>query len=368
MKLRLWCLTVATACHVTSQSELTRPGTTTRVPHPEGAIARRPTLVLTDEGTLRFVEPLACPTEEVVTEQRAVELERGPNLATFVVGVIATAVGGILTVRGANDDEGAANPFTFAGAASLAAGLPLAIGPWIGNGTELRPLAPGAPVRRPGPSEPCGERALAATAATLTVRGLEVYGRVDARGAFAVSPYTLADAYEAPAAAAAWDIAARVDTPAGPRTVTVVIEGPALAARAPRFLAHADFDARVETLRLVPGIVPGTLRVSLTQTPDGPAARIVLAVKNDGPGPAYGLRGHVAAPGTPALDGRVLYFGHVPKGEARSRELLIPLAPAAAETLRNATIELALELRDAHGTAPPTPVRFRGAILVDAPR
>jgi len=27
-----------------------------------------------------------------------------------------------------------------------------------------------------------------------------------------------------------------------------------------------------------------------------------------------------------------------------------------------------LELRDAHGTAPPTPVRFRGPILVDAPR
>jgi len=357
---------VLTACHVTSRSEITRPGTTKQIQHPEGAIARRPTLVLTDAGTLRFVEPLECPTEEVVTEQRALETVRGPNLATFVVGVIATAVGGVMLVRGANDDD-AANPFTFAGAAAVAAGLPFAIGPWIGNGTELRALDAGAEVRRPGPAAPCGERALAATSATLAVRGLEVFGRVDAKGVFAISPYALVDAYEA-ATTAPWDIAARVEAIGGARTIDVVLEGRALAAHAAAFLARADFDAKVEVLRLVPGIVPGTLRVSLTQTPDGPAARIVLAVKNDGPGPAYGLRGHIAAPGIPALDGRVLYFGHVAKHATLSRELLIPLGPTAATVLRNATIELALELRDAHGTAPTTPVRFRGAILVDAPR
>jgi len=358
---------VLTACHVTSRSEIVRPGTTKQIQHPEGAIARRPTLVLTDAGTLRFVEPLECPTEEIVTEQRAIETVRGPNLATFVVGVIATAVGGIMLVRGTNDDGGAANPFTVAGAASLAAGLPFAIGPWIGNGTELREEGAGAEVRRPGPAAPCGERALAAKSATLAVRGLEVFGRVDANGVFSISPYALADAYEA-ATMAAWDLTARVETIGGARTIDVVIEGPALAAHAAAFLARADFDAKIETMRLVPGIVPGMLRVSLTQTPDGPAARIVLAVKNDGPGPAYGLRGHIAAPGIPALDGRVLYFGHVAKTATLSRELLIPLDPTAANALRNATIDLALELRDAHGTAPTTPVRFRGAILVDAPR
>ena len=81
---------------------------------------------------------------------------------------------------------------------------------------------------------------------------------------------------------------------------------------------------------------------------------------------AYGLRGHVTAPNTPSLDGRVLYFGHVAKGAAVTRELLVPLA--SGDALRNANIDLAIELRDAHGTAPTTPVRFRGTILVDAPR
>jgi hypothetical protein len=41
---------------------------------------------------------------------------------------------------------------------------------------------------------------------------------------------------------------------------------------------------------------------------------------------------------------------------------------AATDALRNATTDLSIELRDAHGTAPTTPVRFRGTILVDAPR
>jgi hypothetical protein len=361
------CLTLA-ACHVTSQSEIRRPGETKQVQHPEGATARRPTLVLTDTGALRFVEPLECPTEEIVTETRATETVHGPNLATFVVGVIATAVGGIMLVRGLNDGEGADNPFTYAGAGLGTVGLPFAIGPWIGNGTELRALDDAPPVRRPGHAMPCGERGLTARSATLAVRGIEVFGTIDASGKFAISPFAIADAFDAPTATAAWDIAAKVDVLTGARTVDVVIDARAIAAHAQGFLAGADFDAKIETLRLVPNIVPGTLRVSLTHAPDGPAARIVLPVKNDGPGPTYALRAHIAAPRTPAIDGRVMYFGHVAKGMSTTRELLVPLSPLAADALRNATIDLALELRDAHGTAPPTPVRFRGPILVDAPR
>ena len=324
-----------------------------------------PTLVLED-GNFRFVEPLECATEELVTELRATEHVRGPNLATFVIGVIATAVGGILTVRGTVNRDGAGNPSTYGGAAGLAIGLPFAIGPWVGNRTVLHPLPPAPVVRRRGPAEPCGARPVAATSATLIVRGLEVYGRVDANGTFAVSPYVLADAYAA--TTKPWDIDARIDTPAGARTASVVIDGHVLAAGAATFLGRSDFDAKVEPMRLVPGLAAGTLRVSLTETPDGPAARVVLAVANAGPGPAYGLRGQIAAPTTPSIDGRILYFGHIAKGATVTRELLVPLSPTAAAGLRNATIELALELRDAHGTAPTAPVRFRGAILVDAPR
>lgn len=354
------------ACHVTTRTETTRPATVERIRHTDAAIARRPTLVLTDDAQLRFVEPLECPTREVVTTTRAIEIERGPNLATFVVGVLATAIGGILVVRGANDDGSAANPFTYGGAAALAGGLPLAIGPWIGHRRELHEANASAPTSRPGPSEPCGERPLAAMHATVATGGLEIYGRVARDGAFAISPFVVVDAFAVPPAP--WTVSAQVDTAGGTRTVESTFAPSALAARAGAFLATAELDATIEPLRVVPDLVPGTLRVSLTQTADSAAARIVLAVENAGAGDAYALRGHVVAPGTPALDGRIVYFGRVAKRSSATRELLIPLAPAAAAALRNASIDLAIELRDAHGTAPTTPVRFRGTILVDAPR
>lgn len=358
-------LVTAGACHVTATTETTRPGATEKIVHEDGAIARRPTLVLTDAGALRFVEPLECPTEEIVTTTTTIETSRGPNLATFVVGVIATAVGGVMTVRGVTSD-GAGNPTTYAGIAAAGVGLPLAIGPWIGHTSELRAGPETPPVRRPGPSEPCGERGLSARAATLVVRGVEVHGTVGRDGVFAVSPYQLVDAFDT-SAIAPWDIHGVVEATGGARTIEIVIEGGELARRAPAFLASADFETRIEPLRLVPGLVAGPLRASLTSTPGGPALRVVLPIKNDGPGDAWAVRGQLASPTKP-IDGRVIYVGAVAKGTSTSRELLIPLTAAAASALRGSTIDLSIELRDAHGTAPTTPVRFRGAVLGDAPR
>lgn len=354
------------ACHVTRQSELVQPVATERIVHAEGAQPRKPTLVLTDAATLRFIEPLECPTEEKVTASTITETETGPNLATFVVGVIATSIGGILVIRGITGDD-ASSPLTYTGIAGLAVGLPFAVGPWIGNGTDRVPHGENTEQRRPGPSQSCGERALPATAATLSIRGVEVHGKVASDGTFSISPYQLVDALDT-ARIATWDITATVDTPGGPRTIQALIEGGALATRAPAFLAHVDTDMKIEPMRLVPGIVPGTLRASLTQTGDGPALRIVLPLKNDGPGEAWAIRGLVTSSTTKSIDGRVLYIGHIAKGGATSRELLVPLTQTAAESIRNATIELSIELRDAHGTAPATPIRFRGAVLVDLPR
>jgi hypothetical protein len=95
---------------------------------------------------------------------------------------------------------------------------------------------------------------------------------------------------------------------------------------------------------------------------------MVLPIKNDGPGPAWAVRGHVNAPGQPAIDGRVMYIGAIAKGMAREAVLVIPVSPEAASNLRNASIDLSLELRDAHGTAPATPIRFRGTVIVDPTR
>ncbi|CAN5887596.1 hypothetical protein BH11MYX3_BH11MYX3_48600 [soil metagenome] len=356
----------ASGCHVTRQTEITHPTTDRTIQHPEGAIARRPVLVLAETGALRFVEPLDCPPERIVSSTKALEIETRPNLATFVVGVIATAVGGVMTIGGLANKDGAGNPVTYGGVGLFAVGLPFAVGPWIGLHSELREGETTAPQRVSGPNVPCGSRGLQARTATLNIRGVEVYGAVDSDGAFSISPYQLIDAY-APTTVNAWDISATVDATGGERRIEAVIDGASIATHATEFLAHADFDASVKPLRLVPGIVPGTLRASLTSTAAGPALRVVLPVKNDGPGETWGLRGQLTS-STKAVDGRMLYIGHLAKGEARSRELLIPLTAAAADLIRGAELDLSIELRDAHGTAPATPVRFRGNVLNDAPR
>ncbi|HSS03255.1 MAG TPA: hypothetical protein VLM79_39600 [Kofleriaceae bacterium] len=350
-------------CHVVVTSDIARPVATERIAHPEGAIARRPTIALTEAGRLRFVEPLECPTEEIVRRATSVEVVTRPNLATFTVGVIAATVGGVLLTSGLFSSRPGTSPITYVGVAGVAAGLPLAIGPWLGDGSEVRPRSDDAepPLRRPGPSQPCGERPLAAKAATLATVGLEVHGAVDRDGVFAISPYQWIDAFGA-ASARPTEVTAIVDGEGGARTVTAILEAGAITKAAAGFLAAADFDTRIEPMRLVPGIAPEALRVGLVVTERGPALRVVMPLRNDGPGDAWQLRGQIAAPPVPAIDGRMIYIGHLAKGSAASSEVVIPLSRTAAIALRGATIELSVELRDAHGTAPTTPVRFRGQI------
>src|SRR5688572_10939672 len=117
---RWLAVALVAGCHVTTRDAVTRPEKTERIRHPEGAIARRPTLVLTDAGRLRFVEPLECPTEEIVTQSTAIEIATRPNLATFVVGVIATGAGIAMTTNGAFGDDPASSPLLYAGVAALA--------------------------------------------------------------------------------------------------------------------------------------------------------------------------------------------------------------------------------------------------------
>lgn len=352
------------ACHVMVQGETTRPTTTERIVHTEGAIAHRAKLVWTDAGRLRFVEPLECPTEEIVHQRRAIEIETRPDLATFTVGVIAAAVGGILLTSGLFSHDPAASPSTYLGAASAGVGLPFAIGPWLGDHVEISDGGE-ATVRRPGPSRPCGERPVAARSATLDAGGLEVHGAIDAGGVFSVSPYQWIDAYGA-ASVPPSELTARIDESGGPRTLSTVLDTAALAGHASGFLSHADFDPAIEPLKLVPGIVAGTLRASLLGG-DAPAVRVVLPLRNDGPGDAWAVRGQITAPAAPAIDGRMIYVGKLPRGASVSRELVIPVAAQAAAALRGEVIDLSVELRDAHGTAPPTPVRFHAILLGDPP-
>ena len=142
------------------------------------------------------------------------------------------------------------------------------------------------------------------------------------------------------------------------RTIAAVLDRSALAAAAPSFLAHTSVDMHVEPLRLVPDLTDATLRARID---DGPTVVLRLTLRNDGPGPAWAVRGHVVAPAVPAIDGRIIYIGAVAKGATLSRELRVPVSSAAAGALRGA-VDISVELRDAHGTAPTTPARFRGSL------
>lgn len=344
-------------CHVTRAIDTTRPGATTRIQHPEGAIARRPAIVLADDGSLRFVEPLECPTEELVPQATTSEIRTEPNLAAVVVGVVAGTVGAILTVRGAFDHEPASSPYLYGGLAGLAVGVPLSIGPFIGNRTELAAGTTTEPMRRPGPSEPCGDRPLPARAAMLTIHGIEVQGTIDATGRFSVSPYQLVDAFEP--TAQPLDITALVDATAGARTISTMIDGGALVSHAPAFLARGDFDAKIEPLRVVPRVSGGTPVVELMAGQLG--VRISVPIKNDGPGDVYALRGHITS-NQPALDGRVLYVGHVTRNASAVRELVIPISRAASDLIRGTPLDVSIELHDAHATMTATPLRFHGTL------
>jgi hypothetical protein len=361
-------LLAAAACHVRDHNELTTPIATERVLHAEAAVARRPAIVWTEAGQLRFVEPLECPSDELVRQRTTIETVIRPNLATFTVGVIAAAIGGVMATSGLFSSDRGGTPVTYVGFAGLAVGLPLAIGPWLGNHTETRePPDAGPPLRRPGPSQPCGDRPLAARAATLEVSGLQIHGAIDRDGRFAISPYQWIDAYAAAAVPAA-DLAATVAGDAGARTIATVLDSKAIAAHAAAYLAQQGAGAAIAPLRLVPGIVPDPLHASLVTTDEGDALRVVLALHNDGPGDASGVRGQITAPATPAIDGRMIYVGTLARGAAVARELVIPLAASAASALRGQAIELSVELRDAHGTAPTTPIKLRTTLRGDPVR
>lgn len=359
---------LVSGCHVIVHSELSQPVASERVQRFERPIARRPTVVWTATGRLRFVEPLDCPTEELTQQRTTHEREVRPNLATFTVGVLVAAAGGLMLTSGLFATSPGSSPYTYLGGGAIVVGLPLAIGPWLGNGVAASPRPSDAdtePVRRMVPNQPCGERPLAASAATIAISGLEIHGAIDRDGVFTVSPYQWIDAYAARAAVAA-AMTATLDTDRGARKVEGVLAAEAIGAHAAAYLTGADFDAHIEPLRVVPGLSAGNIRARLEPSAGGAAVRIALPLRNDGPGEAWAVRGQITAPSAPAIDGRMIYVGRLARGAAVTSELVIPVAPGALPALRR-PLELSIELRDAHGTAPTTPVRFRG-MLADSTR
>ncbi len=347
-------------CHVISQVDNTRPGPEHVTHHLDQPSPRRPQIEVGIAGAIRFVEPLECPTERTTDTINTSEVIRGPNIATFIVGMIATSVGAIVLAKGSFDKNG---PLIATGGVGLAVGIPLTIGPWLDDTHELHTGAPGAPITVAGQTEPCGERPLAAKLASIAVHGIELDGTIDDKGVFSISPFSVVDAYQVEKLPP-WDTVITIDRQA---PFTQLVPGGDFAIHALEFLQHLDVDTAIAPMRMVPGIVAGPLRASLTSTASGPVLRIVLSLGNDGPGDATAVRGQLAAQSS-MIDSRMMYFGAIKKGMTVTRELLVPISPALAATLRDDPLDLSMELRDAHGTAPTTPVKFRGVVMAEAPR
>ena len=357
-------LVALAGCHSTIRWQDTRQGEVRRERRAEPPRALAPTVMVTEAGRLRFVEPLVCGYD-TVTELAGFDVERTkPNAATLIVGVLATAAGVVMGVRGLSSDDPGGAPLTYVGAASVAIGVPLVIGPLVGNATERNPTGV-QELRRRGVEERCGARAVAASRATVMWSGLRAEGAVDADGGFAVSPFDFVDAFEVgrlPALVLAIDLE-RAD---GTLRLEAVVDAGELARGRDGFFASRGLDSEVvpiARLRKVPQLELGLLAISLTR---GPALRVTLPIDNVGPGDAYGVRLQLSS-SSPEVDGRMLYLGRVAAHAHAVFDAVIPLSAEAERAVSSGGGTFSALLRDAHDVSPTTPVRFRGTVLRTGP-
>lgn len=357
-------LAALASCHSSIQFQDTRQGETRRERRADPPRALAPTVMVTADGRLRFVTPLLC-RYDTVTDLATFDVERiRPNSATVVVGVIAAAVGVVTLATGLASAEPGAAPLTYLGAGGLAVGVPLVIGPLLGNSTARHPVGV-QPLRRPGTDERCGERPVAAERATILWSGLRAEGAVDADGNFAISPFDFVDAFEVgrwPALALAIDL----DGAGGRLRLEAVVDASELARARDGFFAARGLDGTViavAQMRKVPRLEPGRLAVALAP---GPTLRVSLPLDNVGPGDAYGVR-LVLSSSHPEIDGRVLYLGRIAANGHAGFAAAIPLSREAERAVSAGGATLSALVRDGHDVSPTTPVRFRGAVLRTGP-
>lgn len=354
----LAAVVAAAGCHVTVRTEVTHTVASRSEPRPESARALPATAVLAD-GAIRFVEPLVCGSEDVVEVEPEVQRATRPNLATFVVGVIATVGGAVAGVSGLTGDDPSGSPLTYAGGAGVAVGLPLVIGPWLGVHTESV-LAPNRTERRAGPEVACGSRPITGGFALVTIGQRQAYAAVGDDGALAVSPFTWVDAFD-PTGGPAFAIHAELrDRDTTTRTIDKVFEAGALAAGRESFLVATKLDVSVKPMRAVSRVSGGAIRVGHVLIGSQATLHVVVPIVNAGPGEAWQVRAVISA-ASPELDGRIVYVGHLPVGTTTG-ELWLPISPEADDAIRRSTLDLTFTLIDAHQTLEGGALAFHGTI------
>jgi len=352
------------ACHSVERIPDRRPGETHVAPHPDRARVLAATLRVTDDGRFRFVEPMMCPTTETVDVQASTIVRVRPNLATFIVGLLAGSLGAVGTGVGWSDRDAASQPLSYAGPAAVAGGLFLAIAPFVGIGDDREDEGIRT-ISRDGEDAPCGERVVAATGAVLMWHGLRAVGTVDREGYFSVSPYQISDAFAA-GRGPAFDLGVELALASGAhQPFQVVIAGDAMVRGRDAFLARIGVDGGREPIRKVPRVEHGDLRVVRAHVDGRAILRILLPLRNEGPGDAYQVRGLVSTH-EPEVDGRVLYVGRLASHNSTIATVDVPLSPEADKAI-GGKLELAVTLIDADATTSAEPARFRGAVTEPAP-
>jgi hypothetical protein len=333
-------LATAAGCHVTRRSSETIETSRSLRPLPGTAKPLAPEIRLTDDGRLRFVEPLECAAEIAVEGDRYDTVEKQANLATVVVGIIVASIGGVSLFAGLSSDDGDAA--AVGGVFGVAAGAPLAIAPFFGREKTREPAGRDSFTKPTSERTACGDAPIAGDTATIAIGSQRVLGTVDAEGTFSVPVFEFYDAFDIPRLRSL-QLTATIHHELVPRTIKTTLDAETLAVKRDGFFAASGIDGSAPPLQRVPSLsFDGAHAIH-----DGDAVTVDLHVANAGPGPARGVRAHVQSR-WPHLDGRVLYIGKLAAGADTRPSLRVRVPEGGVPPSTIVTIRL----DDADDTAP----------------
>ena len=322
---------------------------------------RAPIVTVHPDGKFAFVEPLVCDVPEQSELENSTQVTSRPNMGVLVVGIVATTLGIVgMAAAGAGHDPGS-DPLLYAGMVGVAGGLPLFIGPLLGNGVETIPGSTQTITKRVV-TAPCGEQPLAGQTATMTINAFHAFGTIS-NGEFSLSPFLWVDAF-AVGPMPGLSVTANIVDAGTSTTVTSTIDPSSLITARDEFLLTSGIDTHVEPFKKLARLEAGLVHATRTKVNGVPMLRIVLPLTNLGPGDAWQVRGLITAEDA-EIDGRVMYIGKIANGATVQAELDVVMSPALIKALDDATIDLSVVLHDAYNTVSSAPVRYRGAVLND---
>ncbi len=352
-------LLLAAGCHSYGRVDGSALGDSRLRPIPGQRRALPPTVEVTHAGALRFVEPLVCGNQVVVDHSTYTVVDKRPNLATVVLGLIGVSIGGVALAVGLSDHDPASAPATWLGIAGVVGGAPLVIGPFVGNGRHRVPGDERELVR--GVRQvPCGSRPLGERHVMVRAGSLQLVGHLDERGRLDVSPFTFVDAFALHRYPGLPIDAQLIDADGKTQSVQTTIDATALAAGRDGYLASIGVNGRVERLDKVPSVTLRRIRVLRVHDGDEQALEVEVELDNGGPGDAWGVRAVTSSPDA-QLDGRVLYVGHLPAHQRARAHLRVHVGAGTVHDVEDGG--LSVVALDAHDTTANVPVRFRGPVL-----